>query len=108
MNERRAILAIQRTLIAQADGITVGFGSIDSSGYLDLLYVHKDYQRIGIATALCNHLEQGFKIISTHSSITAKPFFEKRGYSVVKSHTATCNNCELINFYMVKNKRPAP
>ena len=44
------------TLIAEIDGILVGFGDMDHSGYLDRLYVHKDYQRQCIATKLCNEL----------------------------------------------------
>ena len=64
----------------------VGFGDIDRTGYLDRLYVHKDVQGKGIATALCEKLENTVctQKIVTHASITAKPFFEKRGYAVVK------------------------
>ena len=44
-------------------------------------YVHKDHQRKGVATAICDALEQNAKAekFTTHASITAKPFFEKRG-----------------------------
>ena len=62
----------------------VGFGDIDKTGYLDRLYVHADYQRRGIATAICDRLEEAIqKNIITHASITARPF-EKRGYKVIK------------------------
>lgn len=37
------------SLIAMKDDIITGFGDIDKSGYLDRLYVHKDYQNQGIA-----------------------------------------------------------
>jgi len=46
------------TLIAETDGKIVGFADMEKTGYLDRLYVHKDYQRRGIATALINELEQ--------------------------------------------------
>lgn len=55
----------------------VGFGDIAASGYLDRLYVHKDWQGMGVATVLCDKLEQAVaeaRIVS-HISITAKPFF---------------------------------
>lgn len=32
----------------------VGFGDIDKTGYLDRLFVHSDYQRKGIVTAICD------------------------------------------------------
>lgn len=92
------------TIIATDNGEIVGFGDIDSSGYLDRLFVHKNYQHKGIATAICDELESsvtGKKII-THSSITAKPFFEKRGYRVKKEQTVVRNGISLTNFIMEK------
>ena len=44
------------TLVAVADGHIVGFGDITGDGYLDRLYVHKDWQGRGVATALCGRL----------------------------------------------------
>ena len=69
-----------RTVVAVEDSTIVGFGDMDSSGYLDRLYVHKDYQRRGIASAICDALEASMpgKPITTHASITAKPFFLQR------------------------------
>ena len=64
------------TLVALEDGAVIGFGDIDGSGYLDRLYVHRRHQGKGVATALCDRLEQVCAgVISTHASITAKPFF---------------------------------
>lgn len=74
LQEHYSIVAIENEVI-------VGFGDIDKTGYLDRLFVHADYQGKGIATGICNQLEQTIQgNITTHSSITAKPFFEKRGY----------------------------
>ena len=53
-----ASLQAHTTLVAEADGRIVGFADRDASGYLDRLYVHKDYQGCGIATALCDCLEK--------------------------------------------------
>ncbi len=44
------------TIVAVKDDIIVGFGDIDKRGYLARLFVHKDYQNKGIATAICNEL----------------------------------------------------
>lgn len=46
------------TLITEIDGEIVGFADMDKDGYLDRLYVHKDYQSKGIATALVHELER--------------------------------------------------
>ena len=47
---------------------------MDADGYLDRLYVHKDYQGRGVATALCDALEQAVQCeaYTTHASITAR------------------------------------
>lgn len=102
LKARRKDLLKQHTLIAEINGVIVGFGSIDKSGCLDLLFVHKDYQKQGIATALCNELEKGFPVIYTFASVTAKPFFESRGYVVVKKQEAERSGIRLKNFEMKK------
>ena len=42
-------LQAHNTVVAEMDGQIVGFGDMDETGYLDRLYVHKDYQRRGVA-----------------------------------------------------------
>jgi putative acetyltransferase len=95
------------TVVAVENNIIVGFGDIDNSGYLDRLYVHKDYQRRGVATIICDKLEQAVKVnkIITHASITAKPFFEQRGFKVVKEHQVVRNRIALTNYVMEKQVR---
>lgn len=91
------------SIVAVDNGIIVGFGDIDQTGYLDRLYVHADYQGMGIATAICNKLEQSVsgKIV-THASVTAKPFFEKRGYKVIKEQSVERQGVFLTNYVMEK------
>lgn len=45
-------LADHETWVAWEDGKIVGFGDLGEGGYLDRLYVHKDFVRKGIASAL--------------------------------------------------------
>lgn len=68
-----------KTIVAIENDEIVGFGDIDDSGYLDRLYVRKDYQKMGVASAICNELEDSVKgkIITTYASITARPFFQQ-------------------------------
>ena len=78
---------------------------MDCTGYLDRLYVHKDYQRQGIATALCDRLEQSVSgDIVTHASITSKPFFERRGYEMIKEQQVERNGVLLKNYVMIKRR----
>lgn len=87
-------------------GIIVGFGDVDKTGYLDRLFVHSDYQGKGIATAICNQLESAVQEnIVAHVSITAKPFFEKRGYEVVKEQQVERQGIFLTNFVMILKKQ---
>ena len=91
------------SLVAMDAGIIVGFGDIDPTGYLDRLFVHPDYQGLGIASALCDRLEAAVEgTVVTHASITAKPFFEKRGYRLVKEQQVERQGISLTNFVMVK------
>ena len=92
-------------VVAVDDKNIVGFGDIDKTCYLDRLFVHKDYQRKGIASDICDKLEQAVnaKRIITQSSITAKPFFEQRGYKVVKEQQIVRNGIALTNYLMEKN-----
>lgn len=83
------------TLVAEAEGIIVGFADLADDGYLDRLYVHKDWQGRGVATALCDALP-GAKL--THASLTARPFFEQRGWQVVKEQRVERRGVLLTNF----------
>ena len=91
------------TVIAVEKEQMIGFGDMDQTGYLDRLYVHKDYQHMGVATAICDDLER--KVggrFTTHASITAKPFFEKRGYVVLKEQQVERQGVLLTNYVMEK------
>ncbi|MGI6028000.1 MAG: GNAT family N-acetyltransferase [Candidatus Heteroscillospira sp.] len=93
------------SLVALIDDTIAGFGDIDETGYLDRLYVHKDFQRRGVASALCDRLEQTADKITTHASLTARRFFEKRGYAVVKEQQVLRRGVYLTNFIMEKNNK---
>lgn len=97
LQEHYSVVAVEGEILA-------GFGDIDETGYLDRLYVHKDYQGKGIATAICNELEKrALGDITAHVSITAKPFFLGRGYEVIKEQQVIRQGVLLTNYVMVKN-----
>lgn len=92
------------TLVAVENGVVVGFGDMDRTGYLDRLFVHPDFQHRGIAAAICDRLENASAAnrFTVHASITAKPFFESRGYRTVKTQTVLRNDVTLTNYLMEK------
>ena len=85
----------------------VGFSSITPQGYLHSMFVHKDFQGEGIATMLLNEIEQyaianGIIRITSEVSLTACPFFEKKGYIVEEEQKRKANQLSLTNFWMAK------
>ena len=85
----------------------VGFSSITPQGYLHSMFVHKDFQCEGIATILLNEIEQyaitnGIMRITSEVSLTARPFFEKKGYIVEEEQKRKANQLSLTNFWMAK------
>lgn len=106
----RSLLA-HVSLVALLEGQPVGFADLDpASGLLDRLYVHAEHQGQGIATALCNRLEPlaSGSIVTTHASITARPFFEKRGYRLLRAQQVERRGVLLPNFVMEKRVRQDP
>ena len=96
-------------LIGALDGQggIVGFSSMNAEGYLHSMFVHKDWQGKGVATLLLSEVEKMARRYEVHKinvevSITARPFFEKRGYKVVKEQKARANRLWLTNYVMEK------
>ncbi len=88
-------------------GGIVGFSSMNAEGYLHSMFVHKDWQGRGVATLLLSEVEKiarryGVHKISVEVSVTARPFFEKHGYKVVKEQKAKANRLYLTNYVMEK------
>lgn len=89
----------------------VGFSSLATDGYLDFMFVHKDYQRQGIANNLLRKFEnkakeQGNSLIYSDVSITVRDFFEHNGYRVEKQQLKKkSKEKELINFRMTKKMK---
>ena len=95
------------TLVAEADGRIAGYGNVDGTGYLDHLFVRWDYQGRGVATAICDALEQhcrdlGLDAVTVHASKTALPFFLGRGYRVEREQQVPLRGQVLTNYAMGK------
>jgi len=101
------VVHTQFVLLAIIATKIVGFGTLKDGDYIDFFYIHKDYQRQGIANKLLTELEleakrQHSKIITSDISITAKPFFEKNGFTAKVKQRNVRLGVELINYKMEK------
>lgn len=88
-------------------GEIIGFSSMNAEGYLHSLFVHKDYQQVGVGSLLLSAVEKkareyGVAEITSEVSLTARSFFEKRGYEVMKIQKRRANRLKLTNFVMCK------
>ena len=97
----------QYFVLAEVENDLAGFSSIAKDGYLDFMYVSKDHQRMGVATALLDEIERKAKEqnnaeIYSHVSITARGFFEKMGYTHVRDLNDPYKGVVFINALMVK------
>ncbi|MEG1555843.1 MAG: GNAT family N-acetyltransferase [Bacteroidales bacterium] len=95
------------TIIVEHKEIIVGFGDLDAIGYLDRLYVHKEYQNQGIASTILSEFEKyslhhNLHELTTHASITAKPFFIKKGFTLMAEQQVQRKEETLTNFVMRK------
>lgn len=99
------IMRDQHFLVAEIENTIVGFGSLENGNYLDFLYVHKDYLRRGVANYLYQELlaesqQQGFDRLTSDVSKTARPFFETKGFIVVKENKMVKQGVEISNYHM--------
>ncbi|PID60785.1 MAG: GNAT family N-acetyltransferase [Ignavibacteriae bacterium] len=100
----------QYFVVAEINNKIVGFCSLAQDGYLDFLFVDKDTQGQGVASALLSEIEkkaidQNNDLIYSDVSLTAKGFFESKGFIVEKQQLKKSKKKELINFRMVKVKK---
>lgn len=93
------------TWVAICNSQIAGFTDLEPDGHIDMLYVHPDFQRQGVATVLIRQVyetatKQHIKRLFTEASITARPAFEKFGFTVIEQQTVHRNGQTLINYRM--------
>jgi len=93
--------------VADLEGTPVGFVDVARDGLIDMLYVHADHQGKGIASLLLRTVEasartRGLLRLFTEASITARPFFEHRGFRVIAPQRVMRWAQEFLNYRMDK------
>ncbi len=99
--------ASRPTWLAMDGFLPVGFTDLTSEGLLDMMFVAPDYQGKGVATLLLATVEsaarkQGLQRIFTEASLTARPFFQRKGFTVLTAQQVVKRGQTLPNFLMEK------
>lgn len=93
-------------IVCEIENQIAGFCSLKPDGYLNTLFVHKDFQGQGIAKTLLSNIEQhakkiGIEELSADVSLTANSFFLKNGYTDLGQQTI-CIGIPMTNSKMIK------
>ena len=89
-------------------GCREGFAELEKDGHIDCFYTHHKFQSCGIGSKLMFALEQHavkqqINKLYAEVSTTAKPFFEKKGFQVIKKQIVTVREVKFVNFSMEKS-----
>ena len=86
----------------------LGFAELrPRASHLDCLYTRADAQGRGIATVLLSAVEVqarsfGLAHLRTEASLTARPFFERRGFVLLARQHVMRRGVKIVNFRMEK------
>lgn len=91
--------------VAEEANRVVGFAELDAHGHVDCFFVHHQWQRRGVGSRLMERLvsraeRKQIKRLYAEVSITARPFFSKRGFAVVKDKLVARRGVVLAQFSM--------
>lgn len=96
--------------VAVDDGKVVGFCDHGFKCELWGLYVHKDYIGKGVGSRLLKTAEesmkkQGCDVVKLKSTITAKEFYLKNGYSIVRKTLHKIADVKVLAYIMAKKTK---
>ena len=93
--------------VAELDGRIVGYTDLQPNGLIDHFFCHHEYQGKGVGRALMEHVFQigsvrGVSRYFSEVSITARPFYEHLGFTVVNEQEVEMRGVKLTNYVMEK------
>lgn len=103
----KKMISIQ-PFVAELDGVIVGYSDVQPSGLVDHIFCHHECQGQGVGRSLMTHLlkqakAKGLNRIYSEVSITARPFFEHMGFTVVNEQQIEVRGATLTNYVMEKH-----
>jgi putative acetyltransferase len=110
-NEWASRLERTRPFVAEQDGQMLGFAELVENGEIEFFYCHHDWQHKGVGSLLFKALEAeanrlGFRELTAAVSVTAKDFFLRQGFSIVREQNNVICGSPAINYLMRKDLAP--
>jgi GNAT superfamily N-acetyltransferase len=95
------------TFVEEENGVIRGFAELENDGHIGSVYVHSDHQGKGIASALLRRVEEEAaaaraECLWTEVSITARPFFARRGFETIAVQEVEYHGIKFRNYRMRK------
>ncbi|MCU7813031.1 MAG: GNAT family N-acetyltransferase [Candidatus Thiodiazotropha sp. (ex Notomyrtea botanica)] len=104
------IVRLQQTQpwVAEQEGQLLGFAELDETGRIGCFYCHHASMGEGIGSALLQVIEAealrlGLTQLSVEASITARGFFERKGFTIGSAQRVTRRGEVFLNYLMFKN-----
>ena len=96
--------------VAVEAGELVGFAEMDAKGKIECFYVHYAWQGRGAGGALLEKIELkaldiGLSRLEVEASITARGFFQRKGFELIRRQQVDRGGVILSNFLMAKQIR---
>lgn len=93
------------SVVADSGKEIVGFAVLSPTANVEMLFVHRDHLMEKVGSELMSAIfekakKEGMQQLTTQSSITAKPFFEKMGFEVIEEKEQQLRGVELTAFSM--------
>lgn len=93
------------TLVARRDGAIAGFSDLEPDGHIDMMFVDPAHQKQGVAFALLEQIvvmarAKDLSRLHTEASLTARPFFERNGFTVLAEQDVELRGQTFRNFRM--------
>ena len=95
------------TLVAEENGVILGFANLENNGNIDMFYVSAEAQGKGVGKTLLRHLEKHAKDlklekITSDVSLTARKFFQHSDFLTDEEYVKVRNGVEFKNTLMSK------
>lgn len=96
------------TLVAEENGLILGFATMEKNGNIDMFYVSAHRQGEGVGKILLKDLEKHAKDLkldklTSDVSLTARKFFQHSGFLTDKEYVKVRNGIEFNNTLMSKS-----